>query len=121
MLMLCPLECREDPEVNHFIENRIVNGENPISEVVFQDLRQSMRNGGGPACLRLRVPLSREERDSISARVFLSDESASFLRDWITRHYPEKLTLADLSCFARYQSNAAAVEELREWMGLGPA
>ena len=34
----------------------------PIAEVLTFDLRQSMRNGGGPACLRLRVPLTDDDR-----------------------------------------------------------
>ena len=45
----------------------------PIAEVLTFDLRQSMRNGGGPACLRLRVALTDVERAAIRASVFLDD------------------------------------------------
>ena len=47
------------------------------------DLRQSMRNGGGPACLRLRVPLTDAERAAITPRVFVDDSLADDLDAWI--------------------------------------
>src|SRR5206468_2602128 len=69
----------------------------PIAEVLTFDLRQSMRNGGGPACLRLRVPLTVRERAAIHANVFLDDALAHGLETWIMRHYRDRLAPGDLA------------------------
>jgi len=55
-----------------------------------------MKNGGGPACLRLRVPLTDDERSALSARVLLDDPLYQALRAWIARHYRDRVTPADL-------------------------
>ncbi|MDF1816278.1 MAG: N-succinylarginine dihydrolase [Verrucomicrobiales bacterium] len=116
MLLLCPSECRDHDGVHEFITEYIVGGENPIEEVVFQDLRQSMRNGGGPACLRLRVLLTEEEIEALPPKVFFTSGTDAFLRNWIDRVYPEELTLEDLCQYDRYLANAKALEELHHWI-----
>src|SRR5690606_35134806 len=54
MLLLCPAECERDTDIRSAIDE-ILAGDHPIRAVEFVDVRESMRNGGGPACLRLRV------------------------------------------------------------------
>ncbi len=61
MLLVAPAECSDDPAVRAFLDRLIASG-GPIRELRTFDLRQSMRNGGGPACLRLRVVLTPAER-----------------------------------------------------------
>jgi succinylarginine dihydrolase len=61
------------------------------------DLRQSMRNGGGPACLRLRIPLTFTEWKAIPPRVKPSASSLLGLKDLIQHRYPEKLSPGDLA------------------------
>ena len=82
------------------------------------DLRQSMRNGGGPACLRLRVPLTREERGAISARVFLDDALADELDAWIRRHYRDRLLPGDLADPALLDESRRALDELTRMLRL---
>jgi succinylarginine dihydrolase len=54
MALIAPAECRETPSVARWIASHLAaNG--PIRRVEYVDVRQSMANGGGPACLRLRV------------------------------------------------------------------
>ena len=65
MLLVAPAECLEDKTVAAYL-GRLTSGAGPIRELRVFDLRQSMRNGGGPACLRLRVPLE-EEAERIGA------------------------------------------------------
>ncbi len=48
------------------IRNKLVAEDNPISAMQVLDLRESMANGGGPACLRLRVVLTEEERRAVN-------------------------------------------------------
>ena len=50
---LIALECRETRSVRRYLDAQLARGRGPIDEVHFLDVRQSMRNGGGPACLRL--------------------------------------------------------------------
>ncbi len=57
-LLVAPAECRAHRATSQLLDRLIVD-RTPIAEVLTFDLRQSMRNGGGPACLRLRVPLTR--------------------------------------------------------------
>ena len=55
-----------------------------------------MKNGGGPACLRLRVVLTGEEIQTINPKIFYSEELHSKLENIINRYYPEKLMMQDL-------------------------
>jgi succinylarginine dihydrolase len=68
-----------------------------FGEVHFVDLDQSMSGGGGPACLRLRVPLPAAEAKSIPANVRWSEALDAKLRDQIQQHYVTRLTMDDLS------------------------
>ena len=61
------------------------------------DLRQSMRNGGGPACLRLRVALDRRRaRGDRAPTCFSTTRSPTRSTRWIRRHYRDRLLPADL-------------------------
>ena len=82
------------------------------------DLRQSMRNGGGPACLRLRVPLSDAERTAIGARVFVDDALAADLAAWIGRHYRDRLAPEDLADPALLDESRAALDDLTRMLRL---
>ncbi|MDF1753168.1 MAG: N-succinylarginine dihydrolase [Verrucomicrobiales bacterium] len=118
MLMLCPTECQEDNRVYKFIVDNILGGENPIREVVYRDLKQSMKNGGGPACLRLRVGLTEKEIAALPPRVFLSAGTFGFLESWVKKYYPEELEISDLVDFERYKRNAIALSKLNSWLGI---
>jgi succinylarginine dihydrolase len=63
----------------------------------FADLRQSMRNGGGPACLRLRAQLTEAEWGDVPAGVKFSEALRERLRNWIESHYRDRLLPADLA------------------------
>ncbi len=91
----------------------------PIREVMTFDLRQSMRNGGGPACLRLRVPLTPEERASIHANVFLDDALAVALDAWIRRNYRDRLAPEDLADPALLDESRRALDEISQLLRLG--
>lgn len=95
MTLLCPLDTRE-VEASRLCTERILAEDNPVDRVEFLDLRQSMNNGGGPACLRLRVVLNDEELSSIHQGVLFDDALYSRLTDWVNRHYREELAPDDL-------------------------
>ena len=71
--------------------------DNPISSLKVFDLRESMANGGGPACLRLRVVLTEEERRAVNPAVMMNDTLFNALNDWVDRYYRDRLTAADLA------------------------
>ena len=66
--VVAPSEAEQSPRARAFLE-RVLAEENPVSRILYLDVRQSMRNGGGPACLRLRVPLGRSDLGALAARV----------------------------------------------------
>ena len=68
----------------------------PIRDTQFLDVRQSMQNGGGPACLRLRVVLTEVEKSALGANVILTNELFSDLSSWVTKHYRDRLSPNDL-------------------------
>ena len=68
MALVIPQECQENKAVSRYLES-LVASDAPIDELIHFDLRQSMRNGGGPACLRLRVALSERRRRAPCTRV----------------------------------------------------
>lgn len=95
MTLVCPIECEEVASARRCTE-QILAGENMIDQVLFLDLRQSMNNGGGPACLRLRVVLDEEQAAAIHDGVRLTDQLYEHLVNWVEEHYREQLTPADL-------------------------
>ncbi len=51
-----------------------------------------MANGGGPACLRLRVVLTAEEYQAVNPHVLMNDTLFATLNDWVDRYYRDRLT-----------------------------
>jgi len=94
-LLLAPSDVKAIPRVAAYLD-RLIASNGPIAQMLTLDLRQSMRNGGGPACLRLRVPLTTDERNAVSARVFLDDALAADLERWINAHYRDRIAPSDL-------------------------
>ena len=91
----------------------------PIAEVLTFDLKQSMKNGGGPACLRLRVALTPSERAAVHANVFLDDALAQALEQWIRDHYRDRLSPADLADPALLDESRRALDRLSQLLQIG--
>jgi succinylarginine dihydrolase len=79
-----------------------------------------MRNGGGPACLRLRVPLAHADTDLLHPGFLWTPERDAWLRAWVERWYPESLTLQDLADPSLLRSTRDALDALTSWIGAGP-
>ncbi|MEM9374195.1 MAG: N-succinylarginine dihydrolase [Planctomycetota bacterium] len=97
MCLVAPIEARENGPVAAFIERMVADTTNPINRAEFLDVRESMRNGGGPACLRLRVPLNDEELAATHGGVILDEELHARLVAWVETHYPDHLNAEDLA------------------------
>jgi succinylarginine dihydrolase len=97
----------------------IVGERHPVREVRYIDVRQSMKNGGGPACLRLRVVLTREELSRAHPGVFLTDTLYDELTAWGDRYYRGRLTPDDLSDPHLPEECRAALDALTRILQLG--
>ncbi len=111
MVLICPAECESNVAARHCTE-KIVQSENPIEAVHFLDLRQSMNNGGGPACLRLRVVLDERQQQSFHQNVRLTDALYDQLVGWVNQHYREELSPDDLRDPNLIEENRAALRDL---------
>jgi succinylarginine dihydrolase len=115
--LIAPLECRDHPAVQRVME-RIVGLDKPIAVVHYVDVRQSMRNGGGPACLRLRVMLTDAELAAMHQGVIFSTALYQSLKSWINKHYREKLTIDDLADSKLVDECRVALDELSQLLSL---
>jgi succinylarginine dihydrolase len=78
-----------------------------------------MQNGGGPACLRLRVVLTDEALRAAHQPVFLTDALVQQLARWIERHYRETLGADELADPQLLAESRAALDELTTILKLG--
>jgi succinylarginine dihydrolase len=90
--LIVPGETRDTPSVWSWIE-RYRAGNGPIRRVEVVDVRQSMANGGGPACLRLRVVADPAQVDP---RFIVDDGRLDLVAGVVRRHWPEQIHNADL-------------------------
>ena len=118
MLLVVPAECREVPSVNRYLDE-VLAADNPITGIETFDLRQSMRNGGGPACLRLRVALADQAVSAMNQGVLLTDDLYNRLVAWVQGHYRDVLVPADLADPDLLKESRHALDELTGILGLG--
>ncbi|MDK8463149.1 N-succinylarginine dihydrolase [Marinobacter sp. SS13-12] len=118
MMLAVPGECREIASVSRYLDE-LVDNEGPITSVEVFDVKQSMRNGGGPACLRLRVVLNDDELKAMHHGVLLTDALYERLTTWVEAHYREELSQDDLGDPMLLDEVRKALDELTGILGLG--
>ena len=87
MTLVAPTECRDTPSVASWIERHLASN-GAIRRVDFVDVRQSMANGGGPACLRLRVQCDPADVDP---RFLVDDAKLDRLANVIGDYWPDEI------------------------------
>lgn len=92
MALVVPGECRESQPVWSWCEDMAASN-GPIRQVIPVDVRQSMANGGGPACLRLRVVA---DPATVDPRFLLDPAKADKIESVIAGYWPEQIDPADL-------------------------
>lgn len=118
LTLICPTETRDNPR-SHAVAQALAASNGPIGKVQYVDVRQSMRNGGGPACLRLRVVLTEAELAATNPAMCLTDDLHARLSDWAGRWYRDELRPADLADPDLLTESRSALDELTGILGLG--
>jgi succinylarginine dihydrolase len=117
-ILICPSQVQSHAGAHRLVQRWLQS--NLFSAVRFVDLTLSMAGGGGPACLRLRVPLPEDQLDRVP-QIWLWNESLDrALRESIHRHYPTRVTAEELADPSFVQSAEIAREQLQqEWNQAG--
>jgi len=105
MALILPSEAQETPAVWKWLE-KMIEGNGPIRKLIPVDVRESMANGGGPACLRLRVVA---DPATVDQRFIATEEKLATIERIVGEHWPEAIhpddlknpDLADRVCTAR--------------------
>ncbi len=118
MAIIAPEHCRKNSTVYDYLQT-LVAANNPVNQIHFFDVNESMKNGGGPACLRLRVPLTQQELGAVNSNCLLDESLYARLKSWITKHYRDRLTLQDLRDPQLLNESRSALDELSRILSLG--
>jgi succinylarginine dihydrolase len=118
VLLLVPQECQQHEKVWRYVQQLAAAG-GPISAVQAVDLKQSMQNGGGPACLRLRVALKSDELAAVNPGVLLTPLLYQQLSAWVAKHYRDRLREEDLADPQLLIECRTALDELTQILKLG--
>jgi succinylarginine dihydrolase len=110
MALIVPEECRESASVWQWCEAMMASN-GPIRQVIPVDVRQSMANGGGPACLRLRVVANPAHVDQ---RFMLDEAKADRIGAVIADMWPEQIDPQDIAANGANEALANQVTEARE-------
>ncbi len=115
--LIAPSESQQAPRAAAYLQRLVDEG--VVAAIHYLDLNASMNNGGGPACLRLRVELSDAESAALGADVTLTPARLAQLEAWVERHYRERLSLADLADPLLLEETRSALDALTGLLGLG--
>lgn len=114
MALVIPLEAWESPAVRGWLDGMLASN-GPIRRVIPVDVRQSMANGGGPACLRLRVVA---DPATVDRRFLLDAAKAERIAAVIAAHWPEAIAPEDLGSDRLAEQVIAARAALLEALDL---
>ena len=114
MTLVAPTECRDTPSVAGWIERHLASN-GAIRRVNFVDVRQSMANGGGPACLRLRVACDPADVDP---RFLVDDAKLDRLADVVAQLWPEEISSDEIQAASLIADVERARRELLEALDL---
>ena len=114
MALILPAEARENARVWEWLQEMIA-GNGPIRQLEVVDVRESMANGGGPACLRLRVVA---DPATIDPRFLVDAAKLDRIVSVIEAHWPERISPADIGAPALIEGIQAARRALLEMLDL---
>lgn len=119
MALVLPGEAEQHPGVRRTVDALVGDAKSSVKLALYLNVRESMRNGGGPACLRLRVPMTDAELRAVTPGCVYSPEQHARLEAWVRKHYREELAPADLADPCLLAESRAALDELTKILGVG--
>ena len=117
MTLIVPGEARATPPVWAWLQGHL-SGNGPIRRVEVVDVRESMANGGGPACLRLRVVA---DPSTVDPRFLVDGEQLDRLADVVERHWPETIehdAIGDAALVGQIETAYRALLSATDLVGL---
>jgi succinylarginine dihydrolase len=110
--LILPAEARETASVWGWLQEMIA-GNGPIRRLELVDVRESMANGGGPACLRLRVAC---DSTTVDPRFLVDESKLDHIAALVERYWPQSIApdqLADPALWEQIEAaRAALLQEL---------
>lgn len=116
MAMILPIETEETPSAKAYVDRLLADG--VIQDAHYLDLRQSMSNGGGPACLRLRVAMEADAMAAVHSGVVMTKPKLDALRQVVKTHYRDALTLDDIADPNFLDESRAALDAITQVLDL---
>ncbi len=117
MTLILPEEARSNAPVWRWLSEHVA-GNGPIRALEIVDVRESMANGGGPACLRLRVVA---DPGTVDPRFLVDHASLDRIAGLVTEHWPETIdanAIGDAALVARIEAAHRALLEALDLVGL---
>ncbi len=96
-ILLAPSECSRSKNTMTLLKQLEADPKTRLKEILFIELDESMKNGGGPACLRLRAELTGAEFDEIPQSMILNNHLYNELKSAISALYPEAFSPHNMS------------------------
>jgi succinylarginine dihydrolase len=118
MAIIAPTDCKENSAVSTYLTNLVAQN-TPIKHVYYHDVKESMRNGGGPACLRLRVAMTNKEHAAVNQSTLINENQFERLNTWVDNHYRDTLHVDDLCDPQLLIESRTALDELTQLLQLG--
>jgi succinylarginine dihydrolase len=117
MMMLLPEEVQNHSNCMRWLDE--IKSSSPIKLIEFVDIRQSMMNGGGPACLRFKAVVNDEEFSQVNQKFLLNPKKLMDLRSLISKHYRDNLSPEDLMDIQLMEESYTFLDELTQLLDLG--
>ena len=117
MMMLLPEEVQNHSNCMRWLDE--IKSSSPIKLIEFVDIRQSMMNGGGPACLRFKTVVNDEEFSQVNQKFLLNPKKLMDLRSLVSKHYRDNLNPEDLMDIQLMEESYTFLDELTQLLDLG--
>lgn len=118
MTLILPTEVEQTSSTSAYV-SALLTKNTLIKQAHYIDVRESMKNGGGPACLRLRVVLTDSELNAVDQRFIMNESKIAALESWVSATYPDEIHPDDLGDLALHRQCLSALDSLTQHLKLG--
>lgn len=92
-IFLAPARCQHIPTVTQWLNQNITRF---ADDLRYIPVEESLKNGGGPACLRLRMPVTAQEYQQIHPAIKLTPAKIEQLEHLVNSLYPDRFHPTDI-------------------------